>query len=420
MNQRLIALAIVLLCFAPLARAAAQVREPPPAVRTVNLKSADGTPLKGDYFSAHNSGPGVLLLHQVNRDRRSWDGVARQMAAAGINVLTLDTRGHGESGGTPFNSLTSQEQHKHWREWPDDADAGFQFLVSQPGVDGNAMGIGGAGLLGVDNGVEVARRHPAQVKSLVLISGETFRDGLQFLHQASHLPGLYVVSDLDEYPPTVEAVDLLYATATNPGRKLIRYPAPQEAPWLWYEPFDLDKVASTGNHGTDLFRTHPELTTAIVDWFVSTLIKTPGQAPADPVAAAPILADLETPGGAARVTQQLLDARNTDPGVQIFPEISASIIGFDYQRAGDEKSAQEVLKLVALAYPDSADALSNLADCYLKAGQKGLARRYAERALVILDAHMLPASSWSDTDQQRGQIRKGIEQTLAHLGDKHD
>lgn len=78
------------------------------------------------------------------------------------------------------------------------------------------------------------------------------------------------------------------------------------------------------------------------------------------------------------------------------------------------------MKLVALAYPDSADALSNLADCYLKAEQKRLARQYAERALVILDAHILPASSWSDTDQQRGQIRKGIERTLAQLGHKHD
>ena len=415
MTLRLIPVVIALLYLMP---AAAQEPEIPPVVRTVNLNSADGTPLKGSYYTAGKLGPGVLLLHQVNRDRRSWDGIAWQLAAAGINVLALDTRGHGESDGTPFNKLSPEEQHKHWREWPDDADAGFQFLVSQVGVDGNAMGIGGAGLLGVDNGVEVARRHPAQMKSLVLISGETFKDGLQFLHQASRLPSLYVVSDLDEYPPTVEAMTLLYATASNPGRKLIRYPAPQEAPWLWYEPFDLDKVASTQNHGTDLFQSRPELITTIVDWFVTTLIKTPGHAPADPVTAAPVLADLETPGGATRVTRRLLNARKIDPGVQIFPEISASIVGFDYQRADDQKSALEVFKLVALAYPDSADALSNLADCYLKAGQKALARQYAERALAILDAHTLPASSWSDTDQQRGQIRKGIERTLAQFGDK--
>lgn len=411
---------IALLCSVAVAWSIAQEHEIPPAARPTSLNSADGTSLKGSYYSAGKLGPGVLLLHQVNRNRHSWDEVAQQLAAAGINVLTLDSRGHGESDGTPFSTLSHEEQRKHWRGWPDDADAGFRFLVSQTGVDGNVIGIGGAGLLGVDNGVEVARRHSAQTRSLLLISGETFRDGLQFLHQASQLPGLYVVSDLDEYPPTLEAMSLLYATATNPGRKLIRYPAPKEAPWLWYEPFDLDKVGSTGNHGTDLFRTHPELITSVVDWFVGTLIKTPGHAPADPLTAAPILADLETPGGAARVAQQLQDVRKTDPGVQIFPEISASIVGFDYQRAGDQEPALQVLKLVALAYPDSADALANLADCYLEAGQKNLARQYAERALAILEAHVLPASSWSDTDQQRAQIRKGIDKTLAQLGDKHD
>ena len=82
MNLRLIPVAIVLLCFVPPAWAAAQEQDIPPAVRTVNLKSADGTPLKGTYYPAGKPGPGVLLLHQVNRDRRSWDGVARQAAAA--------------------------------------------------------------------------------------------------------------------------------------------------------------------------------------------------------------------------------------------------------------------------------------------------------------------------------------------------
>ena len=68
--------------------------------RLVELKASDGTPLKGTYFAAAKPGPGVLLLHQVNRDRRSWDGVAAQLATAGVNTLTLDMRGIGESGGT--------------------------------------------------------------------------------------------------------------------------------------------------------------------------------------------------------------------------------------------------------------------------------------------------------------------------------
>src|SRR5438445_13643668 len=59
--------------------------------RVVDFKTANGTILKGTYFDAAKPGPGVLLFHQSNRTRKSWDDVARQLAAAGINVITVDT-----------------------------------------------------------------------------------------------------------------------------------------------------------------------------------------------------------------------------------------------------------------------------------------------------------------------------------------
>jgi hypothetical protein len=34
-----------------------------------------------------------------------------------------------------------------------------------------------------------------------------------------------------------------------------------------------------------------------------------------------------------------------------------------------------------------------------------LATQYAEKALAILEAHKLPASSWTDTDEYRGEVR---------------
>src|SRR5437762_9393515 len=142
--------------------------------RNVDIKSSDGTILKGTYLAAAKSGPGALLFHQSNRTRESWDGVGQQLAAAGMNVLTVDSRGHGESGGKYDNKKT-----------PEDVDAAFNYLVSQPGVNRDAIGAGGAGWLGVIASVEAARRHPKEIKSLVLMSGETLRDGLQFLHQAA-------------------------------------------------------------------------------------------------------------------------------------------------------------------------------------------------------------------------------------------
>lgn len=377
------------------------------ATHVVELKASDGTVLKASYFAAAKPGPGVLLLHQSNRTRQSWDELAGQLAAAGINTLTLDMRGFGESGGKsePYNRQTNAR----------DVDLAFQYLVSQPGVKRDVIGVGGAGWFGVLPSVEVARQHTAEVKSLVLLSGETLQDGLEFMRQASQLPALFVVADDDEYPPTVEAMELLYITSSNPGKKFVHYAAAQEAPWLWYETSDVNKVPAHGAHGTDMFKTHPELPGSIVNWFATTLIKTPGHAPADTLASAGILNQIRMPGGVAQVTRQLKEARRKDAQVQLWPEVTVDIIGNDHLRAGKAKEAIEVFKLNLLAYPDSADAHSNLADAYLKNGQKDLARQHAEKTLTMLDSHTSPASSWSDTDPRRGEIRRSAEKILKKL-----
>ena len=391
--------------------------EPLKNIRVVDIKSGDGTILRGSYFSAAKPGPGVLLFHQHNRTRESWEDVAKRLAAAGINTLTVDVRGHGETGGK-YDNWTGpnwKETRKGW--WPQDLDAAFQFLVSQPGVNRDLIGLGGAGLLGVDNSVETARHHPDQVKSLVAISGETLRPQLQFLQHAPQLPMLDVVSDDDEYPPTVQAMELLYVTSASPSKRFIHYSAAREAPWLWYEPVDVGKVPAKGGHGTDLFKAHPDLPGIIVDWFVTTLLKSPGHAIADTLACATTINQLES-GGADQVTQELTEARQKDSQAQLFPEITAGIVGADYEREGDLKSAIAVMKLVVFAYPDSADAHDNLADAYLKDGQKDLAREHAEKALSLLQSHTKPASSWTDTDEYRGEVRRSVEKVLKQLAGK--
>jgi pimeloyl-ACP methyl ester carboxylesterase len=387
----------------------AQQSPQPPVPRIVDLKTPDGTLLKATYFAAAKPGPGVLLLHQSNRTRKSWDQLAPQLAAAGFNTLTLDMRGFGESGGKTDKPTRLTEAR--------DVDTAFQYLVSQPGVKRDVIGVGGAGWLGIDNSVTAARRHPTEIKSLVLMSGETLRDGLQFLHEARQLPELFVFSDDDEYPPTQDAMKLLYVTASSPSKKLVHYSAAEDAPWLWYETSDISKVPAHGGHGTDMFPVHPELPGIIMHWFVTTLVKTPGRAPAETLAAAPILKQLQIAGGAAQVRQQLLEARSKDPRAQLWPEVAVDIIGVGYQRAGDIKNAIEIFKLNLLAYPDSADAHYNLADAYLADGQKDLAKQYAEKALALLDSHAGPLSSWSDTDERRGEIRDGLQKTLKKLSE---
>ncbi|HET6179640.1 MAG TPA: alpha/beta fold hydrolase [Candidatus Sulfotelmatobacter sp.] len=389
-------------CLLPFALTLVAFAQTTSVPRVVELKASDGTPLKATFFAAAKPGPGVLLLHQSNRDRKSWEAEATQLAAAGFNTLTFDMRGFGESGGT----------HSDSERMPDDVDKALQFLMSRPGVDSQAIGLGGAGWLGVTYSVQAARRHPNHIKSLVLMSGETGRDGLQFLHQASQLPELFVFSDEDEYPPTQDAMKLLYVTASSPSKKLVHYSAAEDAPWLWYETSDAARVPAHGAHGTDMFQTHPDLPAIVVQWFVTTLITMPGHAPADSLAAAALVNQLQIPGGAAQVKQQLVEARKKDPQAQLWPEVVGDIIGEDYQRVGDIKHAIETFQLNLLAYPDSADAHYNLADAYLADGQKDLARQYAEKALALVDSHKTPLSSWSDTEPRRDEIRQSAQHTL--------
>src|SRR5206468_11194252 len=63
------------------------------------------------------------------------------------------------------------------------------------------------------------------------------------------------------------------------------------------------------------------------------------------LAAASLLNQLQTPGGAVQVKQQLVEARKKDPQAQLWPEVAVDIIGEDYQREGDVRSEEHTSEL---------------------------------------------------------------------------
>lgn len=79
--------------FFPLALAAVGVVQgaagQAPAPRVVDLTTPDGTTLKATDFAASKPGPGVMLFHQCNRDRKMWEELAPRLVAARLNVLAL-------------------------------------------------------------------------------------------------------------------------------------------------------------------------------------------------------------------------------------------------------------------------------------------------------------------------------------------
>src|ERR1043166_3002362 len=130
-----------------------------PKIDVVDIKASDGVVLKATFYGANVPGPGVLLLHQCNMDRKAWDGLARALASGGINVLALDYRGFGESGGPRAETVDAAERQQTVTNlWPGDIDAAFQYLGSHPGVQRDRLGAGGASC-GVNQSVKLAQRH---------------------------------------------------------------------------------------------------------------------------------------------------------------------------------------------------------------------------------------------------------------------
>lgn len=363
-----------------------------PAPRVVDLAATDGTKLKATFFSAGKPGPGVLLLHQCNLQRKGWDGLATQLAAAGISVLTLDYRGYGESEGKAPQDLPPAEGAKVINEkWPADVDTAFSYLVSQPGVDAHAVGAGGASC-GVNLAIHLAMRHP-EVKSLVLLSGNADRQARAFLEKSKKMPVLLVAADDDQ--GAVELMQWLYSLSTYPGSKFLEYP--------------------NGGHGVYIFAAHKELPVSIVDWYAQTLAKTPGSAPAnaarrgEPPA---ILKLIDAPGGAEKAAQQLAVARQKDPNAKLFDEGLVNMIGYEHLQEGDTKGAIAILQLNANAFPKSANVYDSLSDAYLADGQKDLARENAKKALEILPTD--PSLS----EEYRKGMKENAENKLKQLGDK--
>ena len=370
------------------------VAQPAPSPRVVDLTATDGITLKATYFAAAKPGPGVLLLHQCNRQRKVWDDLAGRLAASGLNVLTVDFRGFGESAGTPLEKLSPEEAAKLFVEkFPADVDTAFRYLVSQPGVTRDAIGAGGASC-GVNQAVQLARRHP-EVKSLVLLSEGTDAEGREFLRHAPRLPLFMAVADDDDDPGVVEIMQWLFSLSSNPANKFERYPV--------------------GGHGVEMFTAHKELPGMIVDWFGTTLRGGPSAAATSASASASRASDFleltDHPGGVSKAGQMFAEAHQRDPSAVLFSEAVMNRLGYEHLQSGDTKGAVELMKLNVTAYPNSANAYDSLGDAYLADGQKDLARKSAKQALEHL------AGDTTDTEARRNGIKGNAQQKLKQLGE---
>ena len=210
--------------------------------KDIILTTSDGIQLAARLYAPEslNSDTAVLiLLHEAYRDRSSWDGFRIAALENGYAVITLDLRGHGQSGG----DLVFDEAMDH------DIDVVLDWISASPDLNVDRVAIAGASV-GANLALRAGARHP-QIKSLVLLS-----PGMMYWEIAidsaildyDRRPLLLVASEGDAYSAT--SVQRLNEIGRGYD-KLVIYPS--------------------AGHGTEMIRGQPDLTPLMLDWFQQTM-----------------------------------------------------------------------------------------------------------------------------------------------------
>ncbi len=208
----------------------------------IELTTKDNVKIVGDYYPAEGSRQGVLLLHMMPRDRKSWVVFAEKLQRSGLPVLAIDLRGHGESQGGPdgYKSF-SDTQHQDSRL---DVLAGALFLRSKQVDEFHLIGAS----IGANLALQYASEHPNARSAILLSPGIEYR-GLKTMGLIENVPpsrGIFLVaSDDDEY--SRDSVNELASRITlDEHHKL--------------------KIFESGGHGTNIFENHPEFMDELVEW----------------------------------------------------------------------------------------------------------------------------------------------------------
>ncbi len=117
-----------------------------PEPQTVKFESADKVEIVGTFYSAEkDDSPAVLLLHQWQSDRKSFESFAERLQSKGFSVLAIDGRGFGDSvrttDGKPVAPARDEAAVKSMLV---DVANAFKFLSENKKVDPSRIAIVGA------------------------------------------------------------------------------------------------------------------------------------------------------------------------------------------------------------------------------------------------------------------------------------
>jgi pimeloyl-ACP methyl ester carboxylesterase len=141
--------------------------------------------------------PIVLLLNEAAGDRRSYAGLAEQLASRGVASLRLDLRGHGESTNLGrFEPGASPRDPLIW-DAESDVAAAYRYLVALDMIDPSRIGVVGASYSGEE--AAEAGRLIGHAALYVLLSPGSLSNTTIAAMEGSGVPWFFVSAQDDPF-----------------------------------------------------------------------------------------------------------------------------------------------------------------------------------------------------------------------------
>ena len=133
----------------------------------VTFSTDDGLQIVADFYAVDGDAPTVICLPMFGGLRAAYEPLAAALNEAGIQMLALDLRGHGESAPAVAEQIEGRKLEP-FLEMHRDVAAAVDFLGSR-GADTSRISLIG-GSIGGSVSVDCIVRDPSAFRSLVLLT----------------------------------------------------------------------------------------------------------------------------------------------------------------------------------------------------------------------------------------------------------
>lgn len=161
--------------------------KPPAGATDLGIPADEGVRLSARFYQAATESPNILLFHGNSEIVNDYDFIGPLYNEQGLNLLVVDYRGYGKSGGKPTVTAMLNDAHTVF--------ADFKEWLAAAQYTGPLIIMGRS--LGCTCALELAAAHADEIAALIIESG--FSTTMQFLLSQGIDPAALDITEEDGF-----------------------------------------------------------------------------------------------------------------------------------------------------------------------------------------------------------------------------